>query len=56
MVVSPKRESLRATQFEVEQRFWIIGAMFGVGFYLYAVNRTKVAVAIQRLIKKRAGR
>jgi protein-S-isoprenylcysteine O-methyltransferase Ste14 len=48
--MSPKRESLRATQFEFEQRFWIIGAMFGVGFYLYAVDRTNVAVAILRLV------
>jgi protein-S-isoprenylcysteine O-methyltransferase Ste14 len=40
----------RATRFEFEQRFWIIGAIFGVGFYLYAVDRTNIAVAILRVI------
>jgi protein-S-isoprenylcysteine O-methyltransferase Ste14 len=39
-----------ATRFEFEQRFWIIGAIFGLGFYLYAVDPTNVAVAILRAI------
>ena len=43
----------RATRFEFEQRFWIIGALFGVGFYLYAVDRTNIAVAILRVMAPR---
>jgi protein-S-isoprenylcysteine O-methyltransferase Ste14 len=41
---------VRATRFEFEQRFWIIGAIFGVGFWLYAVDRTNVAVGILRAL------
>ena len=41
---------MRATRFEFEQRFWIIGAIFGVGFYLYAVDRTNVAIAILHVV------
>ena len=41
---------MRATQFEFEQRFWIIGIIFGIGFPLYAVDQTNVAVAILRLV------
>jgi protein-S-isoprenylcysteine O-methyltransferase Ste14 len=39
----------RATRFEFEQRFWIIGIIFGVGFWLYAIDRTNVAVAVLRV-------
>ena len=41
---------MRATRFEFEQRFWIIGAIFGFGFYLYSVDRTNIAVGILRLV------
>jgi protein-S-isoprenylcysteine O-methyltransferase Ste14 len=44
---------MRATRFEFEQRFWIIGAIFGVGFWLYPLDRTNVAVAILRLLAPR---
>jgi protein-S-isoprenylcysteine O-methyltransferase Ste14 len=37
---------MRATRFEFEQRFWIIGVIFGVGFWLYAIDKTNMAVAI----------
>jgi protein-S-isoprenylcysteine O-methyltransferase Ste14 len=41
---------MRATKFEFEQRFWFIGVIFGVGFWVYAIDRTNVAVAILRVI------
>ena len=41
---------MKATRFEFEQRFWIIGVIFGVGFWLYAIDRTPAAVGILRLI------
>ena len=41
---------MRATQFEFEQRFWIIGVIFGVGFWLYAIDNTNAAVGLLRLI------
>jgi protein-S-isoprenylcysteine O-methyltransferase Ste14 len=41
---------MRATRFEFEQRFWIIGAIFGLGFALYAVDGTNVAVGVLRAI------
>ena len=41
---------MRATKFEFEQRFWIIGAIFGVGFWLYGVDHTNAAVACLRLL------
>ena len=34
---------MRATRFEFEQRFWIIGAIFWVGFSLYAIDTTNCA-------------
>jgi protein-S-isoprenylcysteine O-methyltransferase Ste14 len=39
-----------ATRFEFEQRFWMIGAIFGVGFWLYAIDKTNMAVAILRAL------
>jgi protein-S-isoprenylcysteine O-methyltransferase Ste14 len=41
---------MRATRFEFEQRFWIIGVIFGVGFWLYAVDPTTAATAILHLV------
>ena len=41
---------MRATRFEFQQRFWMIGVIFGVGFWLYAIDRTNAAVAILRAI------
>ena len=38
-----------ATKFEFEQRFWIIGVIFGIGFFLSSVDRTNVSVAILRV-------
>jgi protein-S-isoprenylcysteine O-methyltransferase Ste14 len=43
-------DDMQATRFEFEQRFWIIGVIFGVGFWLYSIDRTIFAVAILRLI------
>ena len=37
---------MRATRFEFEQRFWIIGAIFWVGFSLAMLDSTNMAVAI----------
>jgi protein-S-isoprenylcysteine O-methyltransferase Ste14 len=37
---------MRATRFEFEQRFWIIGAIFWVGFSLAVLDSTNVAAAI----------
>lgn len=41
---------MQATKFEFEQRFWIIGFIFGVGFWLYAVDRTNAAVGLLQVI------
>lgn len=40
-----------ATRFEFEQRFWMIGLIFGAGFWLYAIDKTTMAVAILQAIK-----
>jgi protein-S-isoprenylcysteine O-methyltransferase Ste14 len=37
---------MRATKFEFEQRFWIIGLIFWIGFSLTAVDHTNVATAL----------
>ena len=37
---------MRASKFEFEYRFWIIGALFGVAFGLYNVDHTNFAVAL----------
>jgi protein-S-isoprenylcysteine O-methyltransferase Ste14 len=34
---------MRATKFEFEQRFWIIGAIFGLGFACYSFDQTNAA-------------
>ncbi len=41
---------MRATKFEFEQRFWIIGAIFWLGFSLYWLDPTNFAVAILGLL------
>ena len=41
---------MRATKFEFEQRFGIIGAIFGIGFGLYAVDHINFAVALLHLL------
>jgi protein-S-isoprenylcysteine O-methyltransferase Ste14 len=40
---------MRATKFEFEQRFWIIGFIFGVGFSLAVVDHTNFAVGLVHL-------
>jgi len=35
---------MQATKFEFEQRFWLIGMVFWLGFSLYAVDRTNAAL------------
>ena len=35
---------MRATQFEFEQRFWFIGFIFALGFFLYNVDKTNAAL------------
>jgi protein-S-isoprenylcysteine O-methyltransferase Ste14 len=41
---------MRATKFEFEQRFWIIGALFWLAFGLYRVDSTNSAVAFLHLV------
>jgi protein-S-isoprenylcysteine O-methyltransferase Ste14 len=41
---------MRATKFEFEQRFWIIGLIFSAGFGLAAVDHTVAAVALLHMI------
>ncbi len=38
--------TMRATKFEFEQRFWVMGAFFWVGFGLYQVDHTNFAVGL----------
>ena len=40
---------MRATKFEFEQRFWIIGAIFGIGFGLYNLDHTNFAIWLVHL-------
>jgi len=40
---------MRATKFEFEKRFWIIGAIFWLGFSLSSVDHTNFAVALLHL-------
>jgi protein-S-isoprenylcysteine O-methyltransferase Ste14 len=40
---------MRATKFEFEQRFWIIGAIIWLGFFLYRVDHVNFAVGLLRL-------
>jgi protein-S-isoprenylcysteine O-methyltransferase Ste14 len=41
---------MRATKFEFEKRFWIIFAIFAVGFSLSNIDRTSFATAVRRLV------
>lgn len=43
---------MKATEFEFRNRFWIFGLIFGVGFWLYAVDRVNV---VQYLINITVG-
>ncbi len=40
---------MRATKFEFERRFWIFGAIFWIGFSLYAIDPTNCAVWLLHL-------
>jgi protein-S-isoprenylcysteine O-methyltransferase Ste14 len=42
--------SVRATKFEFEKRFWIICAIYFVGFFLSVFDHTPFAVALRHLI------
>jgi protein-S-isoprenylcysteine O-methyltransferase Ste14 len=35
---------MRATKFEFEQRFWVIGFIFAFGFFLYNIDKTNAAL------------
>jgi protein-S-isoprenylcysteine O-methyltransferase Ste14 len=41
---------VRASKFEFEYRFWIIGALFGIAFWLYSFDHTNFAVVVLHLI------
>jgi hypothetical protein len=41
---------LRATKFEFEKRFWIICAIYFVGFFLSGFDHTPFIVALRHLI------
>jgi protein-S-isoprenylcysteine O-methyltransferase Ste14 len=40
---------MRASKFEFEQRFWFIGAIFLLAFFLYNIDHVTAAVALLRL-------
>ena len=42
--------AMRATKFEFEQRFWIIGAIIWIGFGLYNVDHANFVVWLLRLV------
>jgi protein-S-isoprenylcysteine O-methyltransferase Ste14 len=44
------RMSFAAGDGEFRNRFWIIGAAYGVGFFLYSIDKTPVAIAFARRI------
>lgn len=41
---------MRATKFEFEQRFWVIGIIFALGFFLYSVDKTNAALWLLHLV------
>jgi protein-S-isoprenylcysteine O-methyltransferase Ste14 len=47
--------SFRATRAEFENRFWIIGGVFSIGFALYGLDHVNAAEALTRLIVGPAG-
>lgn len=44
--------SLQATEFEFRSRFWIIAAIFALGFFLYKFDHVNLSVALSRLALK----
>ena len=47
--------SFQATKAEFENRFWIIGGVFSIGFPLYALDHVNAAEALTRVIVGPAG-
>jgi len=47
--------SFQATKAEFENRFWVIGGVFGIGFSLYVLDHVNAAVALTGLIVGPAG-
>jgi len=45
----------RATDFEFRNRFWLIGAIFGWGFFCYAFDHANAAEALARLTPNEDG-
>jgi protein-S-isoprenylcysteine O-methyltransferase Ste14 len=41
---------MRATKFEFEQRFWIIGFIFAFGFFLYNVDKTNASLWLLHVV------
>src|ERR1700735_788528 len=41
---------MRATKFEFEQRFWIIGAIIWIGFFLYRFDHVNFAVGLLHVV------
>ena len=46
---------MRATKFEFRYRFWLIGAIFWAGFWLYAVDHVNAAAAIAAWLAPHTG-
>ncbi len=42
---------MRATQFEFNQRFWLIGLIIWVGFFLASVDHVSAAVGLLRVVR-----
>jgi protein-S-isoprenylcysteine O-methyltransferase Ste14 len=40
---------MKATEFEFRQRFWVIGAIFGVAFWCYAIDPANAGAALLEL-------
>jgi hypothetical protein len=41
---------MRASKFEFEQRFWIIGIIISIGFFLYFADRANFAAGLLNLL------
>jgi protein-S-isoprenylcysteine O-methyltransferase Ste14 len=41
---------MKATEFEFRQRFWVIGAIFGVAFWCYAIDHVNACAALLHLV------
>ena len=46
---------MKATDFEFRNRFWIFGLIFGVGFWLYALDHVNVVQYLIKDVYKRQG-